>query len=177
MYKIGDVLIYGMTGPCKVAEIAAKSLPGEQEKQLYYRLVPLYQPQCTIHTPVNNQKVAIRPVISKEEAERLIDLIPSIQAEPFHNKANNELTQHYTAALKNHNCEDLVELTMSIYAKKQEVEGSKRKFGVVDERFLRQAEDLLFGELAVALDLDKGKVPAYIASKVGAIEDTRGVER
>lgn len=55
---------------------------------------------------------------------------------------------------------------MSIYAKKQELKGQKRKFGVVDERYLRQAEELLFGELAVALGIDKEEVPEYIDSRL-----------
>ncbi len=37
---------------------------------------------------------------------------------------------------------------MSIYAKKQDLEAHKRKVGALDQRFMKRAEDLLFGELA-----------------------------
>ncbi len=177
MYQAGDIVIYGMTGACRVQDVAPMALPGVGHDRLYYTLTPLYQRQCTIHTPVDNPKVAMRPAISKEEAKRLIDLIPSIQVEPHHSRANNELTEHYNATMKSHDCADLLELTMSIYAKKQELEGSKRKFGVVDERYLRQAEELLFGELAVALELHKEEVPAYIAARLEASQKTEGAER
>ncbi|MEA4971239.1 MAG: CarD family transcriptional regulator [Candidatus Pelethousia sp.] len=177
MYQAGDIVIYGMTGACKVQEVSSMALPGAGRSQLYYTLMPLYQRQCTIHTPVDNPKVAMRPAISKEEAERLIDQIPSIQVEPYHSWANNECTGHYNATLKSHNCTNLLELTMSIYAKKQALEGSKRKFGVVDERYLRQAEELLFGELAVALELHREEVPAYIAARLETSQKVEGAER
>ncbi|HBN86195.1 MAG TPA: hypothetical protein DDZ89_20420, partial [Clostridiales bacterium] len=74
--------------------------------------------------------------------------------------------EHYKMALNTHNCLDLIELSMSIYAKKQFVEQQKRKFGAVDEKYLKCAEGLLFGELAAALNIPKDKVPKYIAERV-----------
>ena len=55
---------------------------------------------------------------------------------------------------------------MSLRAKKQGLEQQKRKFGAVDERFMKRAEELLFGELAAALDIPKDRVPEYIADRV-----------
>ncbi|HBN86196.1 MAG TPA: CarD family transcriptional regulator, partial [Clostridiales bacterium] len=76
MYQVGDLIIYGNTGVCKVMEITTRALDGKHKEQLFYVLEPLYQ-NCTISAPVNSTKVFMRPVISKKEAERLIDNIPS----------------------------------------------------------------------------------------------------
>ena len=76
------------------------------------------------------------------------------------------MTQHYDAMLKTHRCEDLIDLTMSIYAKKENMRRQKRRFGSVDERFLKQAEDLLFGELAAALEIPRNEVRGYITARV-----------
>ena len=146
MYQVGDLILYGSTGVCKVADITTQELAGKDKKTAFYVLEPLYQ-NCTIFTPVNTTKIFMRPIISKDEAERLIDMIPAIRAEAYHNRALNQLAEHYKAALITHDCSDLIELSMSIYAKKQFVEQQKRKFGAVDEKFMKRAEDLLFGEL------------------------------
>ena len=167
MFQVGDIVIYGMTGACQITNITAKNLAGADGNRLYYTLKPLYQ-QCIIHIPVNNDKILMRPVVSRDEAERLIALIPSIQAEPYYSKAARDLAAHYSETIRACNCGDLIELTMSIYAKKVEIQDQKRKFGAVDERFLHQAEDLLFGELAAALGISREEVPAYIAAKVEA---------
>ena len=58
---------------------------------------------------------------------------------------------------------------MSIYAKKQMVEEQKKKFGSVDERFMKKAEELLFGELSAVLGIPRSEVSKYIASRVDAL--------
>jgi hypothetical protein len=40
----------------------------------------------------------------------------------------------------------------------------------VDERFLKRGEDLLFGEMAVALNMEKAKVGAYIGTRIGEMQ-------
>ena len=41
---------------------------------------------------------------------------------------------------------------MPIHAKRRQAESQNRRLGMVDERYLKQAEQLLFGELAAALE-------------------------
>lgn len=169
MFKVGDLIIYGSTGVCRVTAITTRDFSGVDNNQLFYILIPLYQ-DCIISTPVNTTKIFMRPIISKDEAERLINLIPTIRAEAYHSRILRELAEHYEASLKTHNCAELIELTMSIYAKKQYMEQQKHKFGAVDERFMKRAEELLFGELAAAFDIPKESVPAYIAGSIGEEE-------
>ncbi len=164
MFQPGDFVVYGRMGVCQVERIEHR-----KDGQDFYALMPRYQ-NCSILTPVNG-KVFMRPVISREEAERLIDLIPTMEVEPCESKVLRKLTEHYQASIATHDCRDLVELTMSIYAKKKMVEKEKRKFGAVDERFMREGEALLFGELAVALDILVEEVPGYISSRLEAQDE------
>ena len=164
MYQPGDMIIYGSTGVCQVRKITKPDF--RSGDQLYYALDPLYQ-DGMIYTPVDS-KVFMRPVITKEEAEALIDKIPTMQAAAYHSSVLRELEEHYSGYLKSHDCGDLIELAMSIYAKKQLLAAQHRKFGAVDERFLKRAEDLLEGELAVALGVPKDRVGAYISARVDA---------
>lgn len=164
VYQVGDIILYGRTGVCQVTGIASIKSPGENAK-LCYMLKPLYQ-TCTISTPVDNDKVFMRPVISKADAQRLIDGIPRIHAEAYHNRNLPQLKDHYRSVLDSHDCGDILALTLSIYAKKKLAEAHKRKVGAVDERFLREAEDLLFGEFSVALDIPRDEVQSYIARRL-----------
>ena len=167
MYQPGDMIIYGSTGVCEVKEITTPDFEKDKSK-LYYALDPVYQ-DGVIYTPVET-KVFMRPIITKEAADELIDKIPAMESEtePYHNKALRELEEHYNTYLKSHNCEDLIELVMSIYIKKQDLLSQHRKFGAVDERDMKRAEDLLDGEFAVALGIEKSQVGAYISQRVEA---------
>ncbi len=166
MYQPGDKIIYGSTGVCEVVEITTPDFEKDKSRQ-YYALSPVYQ-DGTIYTPVDT-KVYMRPVISKDAANDLIDKIPTKQAEAYHNKALRELEEHYNTYLKSHDCEDLIDLVMSIYTKKMDLISQHRKFGAVDERFMKRAEDLLDGEFAVALGIEKSQVGSYISERVDRI--------
>lgn len=165
MFQPGDLVVYGTTGVCQVEEITRPNLSGADKNKCYYLLKPLYQ-DGVIYTPVENGKVPMRSVISAEEAEALIDLIPSIQAEACHAPTLQALAQHYQSAVRSSDCKDLIELMMSIYTKRQQAESQKRRLGMVDERYMKQAERLLYGELSVALGISFDDVQPYIARRV-----------
>lgn len=165
MYQIGELIIYGATGVCRVTEIVAKKFSRTDPEKIYYVLTPLYQ-AGTITTPIENGKIFTRPVITREEAISLIDEIPHIHAEAYHNPNLQQLENHYKAALESHDCIDLLRLTMSTYQKKREREEARLKFGAVDRRYMERAENLLFGELAVALNIKRDDVQAFIESRL-----------
>lgn len=165
MFEIGDIVVYANSGVCEIKDIATPRSRAIKKGTLYYFLKPIYG-EGIIYCPVDNPKVFIRPVISREEAQRLISMIPTITAEAYHNRSTQLLSEHYGEAINSHDCAELIELVMSIYQKKQNLSGQKRKLGQVDERFMKRAQSLLYGELAVALGIDRDDVEAYIAASV-----------
>lgn len=158
MYQPGDLVVYGRTGVCRVERIETR-----EGGQKFYALSPLYQ-SCAILTPVEG-KVFMRPVLTRQQAEELIDRIPTLQTAPREG-AVRDLTERYQASIATHDCADLVELLSSIYAKKRTAEKEKRKFGAVDERFMQEGEALLHGELAAVLDIPMEEVPVYIKKRL-----------
>ncbi|MBE6944767.1 MAG: hypothetical protein E7459_01600 [Ruminococcaceae bacterium] len=169
MYQTGDLIVYGGNGVCRVESIETDG----KDRRRYYTLQPLYQ-SCQILTPVDNPKVFIRPIISKDEAEEIIRQIPQIQPQPFYTRTPRELSEHYEAQLKTYDCRTLVTMIMSIYRKRQETQSNRRRLGVVDENYYRRAQELLHCELAAALEIPKEQVPEYIASRVELAEGIMG---
>ncbi|MDR0859309.1 MAG: hypothetical protein LBN97_09800 [Oscillospiraceae bacterium] len=165
MYSVGEMVFYENTGICQISDITDKKTEETGENQLYYVLKPLYV-DYTISVPVGSGNVFMRPIISKNEAERLIDSIPAIKVKPKKYTAVGELDKYYKSYFTSHKCEDLLELTVSINAKKVQSEKKKRWLGVIDEKYKRKAEDMLFGELAAALEIERSEVPDYIANRV-----------
>ena len=154
MFQAGDLLVYGTTGVCRVLSIDRRQewVGSTRQERLYYQLKPIYQGGL-IYTPVDNDKVSMRPIISRQEAEDLISEIPTLHPAACRASTTQALTQLYQASLRQHNCRSLVELAMSIHAKRRQAESQNRRLGMVDERYLKQAEQLLFGELAAALEI------------------------
>ena len=166
MYEINDLIMYGSTGVCKVKEITKQDFGGDHVDKLYYVLEPLYQ-SGVIYAPVDNEKVFMRPVISENEANDLIDSIPQIHTEIYKNSSMQQLTKHYQAILDTHGCRELLGLTKSIYMKKLEALKNNRNLGQIDKKFMKRAEDLLFGEFAAALHISRDEVETYIHHRLG----------
>ena len=137
---------------------------GVSKDKLYYFLTPLYR-GGTIYAPLDTP-VRMREVISAEEAEELIKRIPDIPAEVFKERNVRLLSEKYLNIIKSYNCEDLVRVIKTIYNKRENALVNGKKLGSVDERFLNRAEDMLHGELAVALGIEKEEVNEYIKSKL-----------
>lgn len=79
MFEVGDVIIYGRNGVCKVKKIDVLDNPNVDRKKLYYTLQPCYVKGNTIFTPVDNTKVIMRPVLTKKEVMQMIEEIQDIE--------------------------------------------------------------------------------------------------
>lgn len=168
MYEIGDLIVYAGEGVCRVEEIGVPPMTGINKQRQYYTLKPLYRAGM-VYAPVDTQ-VFMRPVITREDADALIDRIPEIEPEVYENSNLRFLNEYYQAQLQNYNCEGLIKLIRSTRAKREVMIGRGKKLGLVDERYMKRAQDMLHGEFAVALGIERNEVPGYIESKLGALQ-------
>lgn len=164
MYQVGEMIIYGGEGVCRVEAVGRLQMSGINKEKLYYTLSPLYR-DGKVYTPVDTP-VFMRPVISKEEAEALIRAIPTIQAAVCPDRNLRLLNEHYQALIRSHQCVDMVQLIKAAYEKSRVRKSQGSKPGQVDERYMKRAEELLHGELAVALGIPRDEVGDYITQVV-----------
>lgn len=165
MFTPGDLIIYSGEGVCRVESIGPLDMSGANRSKKYYTLQPIYR-EGKIFIPVDTT-VFMRPVISRDEAEELIRHIPEIRGEIYENRNLRMLNEYYQSLLQTHSCEDMLELIKAVYAKQKENESMGKKPGLVDERYMKRAEDILYGELAVVLGIPKEGVLDYIVSVLG----------
>lgn len=173
MYKIGDMIVYeGSCSVCMISDIAAFDFLGSDEDRLYYVLKPLRQ-DCVIYNPVDNADAMMRPIITKDEAQQLIDGIPEMDV----TKTNlgvrrfqeaKQIAQHYESIIKERDCASLIGLVMSIQDRKQSLAKQDRHIGSMEASTMKRAENMLFDELSVALSIPKEDVRLYIESRIRA---------
>ena len=164
MYQVGDKIIYGSNGVCVIEEIKMIEVPRTDELKPYYIIKPVFQ-GCRISVPVDTG-VYMRVIITAEEANALLDVVPRVEPKPYYNTALRQLQDYYEKKLAAHDCGILIETLLSIYRKREEVLAQKRKFGAIDERYMKRIEDLLFGELSVALGVEKIDVRRMMVDKL-----------
>lgn len=164
MFKVGEYIVYGMSGVCKVEEIGPMSLSGVESDKLYYTLLPVYTKGSRVFTPVDNAKVIMRPVITKTEASNLINEIKNTALIEVADDKHRELA--YKEALKTCECKEWVRIINTVLKRKEERLAQGKKMSACDEKYLKQAQDNLFGELALSLGMEKNEVEDYIEHRI-----------
>lgn len=166
MYSVNERIHYGGSGVCVIQEIATMRFGRSREQ--YYVLKPVYQNSSVIYVPVQNEQLTakMRPVMSKEEVDRLIDSMDEIptawEEDPQLRKAN------FDALLRSNECRSLIILIKTLNAHRERRQASGKTLHVADEGFLREAQRLLYDEFAGALGIQPDQVREYIRTKLGA---------
>lgn len=167
MFQIGEKIVYGSTGVCQVDDVTRLQMDGVDHERLYYILTPLDKRRGRIYTPTDNEKIKMRRVITKKEAEHLVDEIDGISQLDI--KSNDKMREEkYKEILRTCDCHECIRLIKTIYLKKQNLISMGKKLPNTDEKYLRQAEDSLYSELSVALDIDKNGMVKYIEDRVNS---------
>lgn len=169
MFQVGDYVICSNKGVCVIENITTLNISGVDKEKQYYILKPLYSAGSTVYVPVDSEKgPMMRKVLERTEAERLIGTIPEI---PLLTITNDKLTEQiYKECMKSNDCAELVKLIKTIYSRRQKRIQAGRKVTAVDAKYFHLAEDNLYGELAVALDISREEVCGYIEAAIHADE-------
>lgn len=165
-YSIGDTIVYGGNGVCKVSGIEMKNMFGDGEEE-YYILTPLFIKQAsTLYVPVNNEKMTskIKPVITRKEAYELVKNIPNIDIEWIEDKNTRKDT--YSRLINFGTREEIVGIINHIIKHRDMLVNEGKRLNMMDEKILNDAERRMNGEFAVAFDILPNEVPDYIHTAI-----------
>lgn len=164
MYKIGELIIYGNEGVCKVEDIGVPDISGINKNKKYYTLKPVYE-NSKIFVPTNTN-IFMRKVKTYEEIQKLIKSIPSIEEVECDEKNAKSLEAHYKKLLETHECIDLLTIITGVYEKKETATKNGKKLSQVDLKFMKIAKSLIDEEFSVVLGILREEVQPYINEKV-----------
>lgn len=171
VFQVGDYVICSNKGVCVIENITALNISGVDKEKQYYILKPLYSAGSTVYVPVDSHKEPMmRKALERTEAERLIGTIPEIQLLTIVNEKMTE--QMYKECMKSNDCKELVKLIKTINLRKQKRIQAGRKVTALDAKYLHLAEENLYGELAVALDMSREEVGGCV---MATINDTKAI--
>ena len=164
LFEVGDKIVYGEHGVCTVEKVAPLDMSGVSKTKLYYHLSPLIG-TGTFFAPVDSDAF-MRPVMSRSQAEALIDAMPGIEPAICNDNRFNHVDAFYKELFRMHSCEALVSIVKGLTARMDERKSKSSRA----EATMKRAKDMLHGELAVALDMELSEVEPYIISRVGRVE-------
>lgn len=164
MFAIGEFIVYGNMGVCKVIETKKMAAPGTKNDRLYYTLEPVYDKGCRLFIPVDNQKVKMRPILTKREADALIGRIREIDILLVNDEKNRE--EIYKEAIRTCSCEEWIRIIKTLYIRKKARLEAGKKVTSSDAKYMHLAEESLYGELSVVLGVPKDEMEEFISKRV-----------
>ncbi len=166
MYQLGDLVMYGIHGVCRLVDRESRVV--DRKTAQYLVLEPIGQTASRFYVPAENPNAMakLRPVLQREELEQIL-LSDAVRQERWI-EAENLRKQYYRDLVAGGDRVALLQMVRTLHRHKQEQAAAKRKFHLCDENFLRDAKRLIDTEFSVVLGIPAEDVEAYILEKMNA---------
>ena len=166
MFSIGDIFIYGSNGVCRITDIKEEKFGSEIKT--YYILSPFFDKRETIYVPTDNEMLVsrLKEILSKEEIIKMIKDIPS--RENIWNDNINLRKEEFKKIIKSADRTALCSLLKTLHERRIILEQSGKSLSVYDERFLKQAQSIIHGEIARVLEMKPDEVEPFITKTIEA---------
>lgn len=164
MYQVGDQVMYGVHGVCRVVDQEERTV--ERKPHTYLVLEPLGQEGARFFVPTRNEAAMakLHPILSKEGLEALL-ASPDVREDAWICD-ENQRKQRYRELISSADRKKLMRMVRTLYQHKAKLAAAGRRCHVCDENFLRDAEKLLTTEFSVVLDMEPEKVRSYIRKRL-----------
>ncbi|HMM06372.1 MAG TPA: CarD family transcriptional regulator [Clostridiales bacterium] len=167
MYQKDCVVIYGLHGVCRIADITIKDFSGQEET--YYILKPIFDDRSTFFVPVKNDSAhRLRPLLSIEEVKELIKGISCQDVIGIEDEKHRK--DAYKKIIESGDRGEMMRLIKTLYARKEEQQKAGKKQHIIDEHFMKEAESILYDEFAYVLEIKKDDIIPYIKKEMETSE-------
>ena len=153
MFRIGDLVVHPMHGAGVIDDIVRERVAGTT-KEYYVFKMPMGGLILKIPTE-NSQAIGIRKVISKAEADELLEAIPSIAVE--HNANWNKRYQENLLRLKSGDLREVAQVIKGLMRR-----DTLRGLSTGERKMLHSAKQIMISELVLVLGSDYKSVEGQL---------------
>ena len=164
MFQIGERVVYGFHGVCRVADLEERVI--DRKRAVYMVLEPMGPGSSRFYVPTHNAAAMskVKRMLSGEELESLL-LSPSVRNGKWIPEENLR-KQTYRSLISSGDREKLMQMVRCIYLYKAEQAAAGKRCHLCDENFLRDAEKLLTAEIAIILDMTPEEAKQYLRCRL-----------
>lgn len=160
MYRIGEQVLYGIHGVCRVVDTEERIV--DKKRLTYLVLEPEGQRGARYLVPTHNSAAMskLRQVLSAEELEALFQSHEVLEDRWIQDE--NRRKQTYRELIGSGDRTALMGMVSTLYRHKAAQAAAGRKCHLCDENFLRDAEKLLASEVSLVMGLDTDDAKDYL---------------
>ncbi len=165
LFCVNDTVVYGTSGVCTISNKTMMTFG--KEKKEYFVLIPLKEHLSVIYVPADNAALLkkMRRVLSTEEIEDVIVRIATAPCDAWINDENQRRAA-FKEVLQSGDRYRLIHMIKTIYLHGKEQKENGRKLHHSDEVVMKEAEALLYDELAYVLGLAHDEVLPFLINRM-----------
>ncbi len=153
MFNIGELVLYGAEGVCRVIDIEELDLTGETLK--YYKLAPDSDKTSVIFVPTENSILTERlsRLLSEEEIRELLadDSCDEVIWSPSTSQRKNK----YHEIVSGGDRKRLIRMIRELHERHAAARGTGHRFPATDEHYYKLAQKILYDEFSRAMPISK----------------------
>ncbi len=164
MFKIGDHIVYGTNGVCLVTDVCPSPFD-KHDTRTYYVLKPVAgHAESVIYTPIDNDRIPMRALMSLEEVEELLSRLHTIPHLPIPNEKGRR--EVYRTALFAGCPDSYVAVIKTIGGRRHEFSASGRRLPEFEIECDGIARRHLYTELSVVLGRPVEEMEGYLGERL-----------
>ena len=160
MYQIGQKVVYGASGVCRVMD------QKEEKGKHYLVLEPEGQENSRYFVPLTNPAAMnkLHPMLTREEMENLLSFARNHSASWVSDE--NQRKQLYRELISGGDWQRLMGTMCTLYRYKAARAAEGKKCHVCDDLFLKAAEKLLAGGVSAVLEMNMEQAKQYLRTNL-----------
>lgn len=160
MYSIGDRVVYGIHGVCRICDTETRTV--DKKAVQYFVLEPEEQSGSRFYVPSGNPAALakLRPLLSKQALLSLLRS-PEIRRDCWIEDEGRRKNT-YRELIATCDTVALLSVVHTLHMRRKDIAARGRKFHLCDENFLRDAQRVLSAELSAVLEIPVQEIPAYM---------------
>ena len=163
MFGIREFIVYGVNGICRVEGLVSSPYDKTDTRE-YYFLVPVNNPsRSSIYTPVDNERVPMRRLMTAAEIDHLAARIPEIELLSI--PVEKQRREIYRTVLGTLEPEGYVQIIKTVGHRRAALTAARKHFPMTDLEYGRMARHLLCSECAHVLGISEREAEAYVLGK------------
>lgn len=162
MFQKDDFVYYAAGGVCRVADIQYAPLDNMPADRQYYILCSVHDTNGLMYVPVDSEAVFLRRLLTREEAQKLVEEIPELCA--FEEPNAKALRARYVESMRTHEPREWVRVIKTVTARMRALAETSRtqRLSETERGYAEDAKRFLFAELSLALQIPLAEMEPFI---------------
>lgn len=159
-FELNECVTYRKNGVCKIVDITEQNFAG-QGKKYYYVLQSVYDANMKVFVPMGSDiETEISRVLTVDELHTVIEQSRNVEFE-WIGDCKKRAT-FFDEIIRKRDKAQIIWIIKTVSSYKEKIEEQKKKMKATDLKYLKLAENIIFGEFSFVLDIPRDDVMAYI---------------